>query len=460
MRKFSKDSPLESDEENRLIGKVNKFADESGMFLDVKLVTPSHKPVIMVEDEPIQQELDKEEEPEEKPEKKRFGTQQATLLLSAISAALVSLNLLSSVGLDSLNNVNTLRQNRQQMMNRTNDSMPANMNMSNATNSTCCCAEELEYYFDNLNMSIAALGELFYLQPGFTTLTNQGEIFNNPAKSCQAIKEMNPSLPSGMYWITPSSMEDEEEMPTPTQQYCDMQLECGGTMGGWIRIAYFDTRDITFVCPKGFKVLHSTFEQYDFINRGSYLQNLRTCGIDSDAHGSCSTIEYASPVPFDKICGRVIGYQYGEPTGFRKSPMMDGLSSGEYVDGVSLTYGDPAQHIWTFAAASNQQPENMCPCGNMSSATRPPEFVDGNYFCDSAVGSGTPGPRMYHPEYPLWEGLGCNETLTNYCSFNKPPWFHVSLEEQTSANIALALCREQTRAVADVGIQILDIFVQ
>ena len=58
-----------------------------------------------------------------------------------------------------------------------------------------------------------------------------------------------------------------------------------------------------------------------------------------------------------------IGYQIGEPVAFagRRSGTLD----GSYVDGVSLTYGSPRQHIWTFANALDEYPhlyDSKCQC--------------------------------------------------------------------------------------------------
>ena len=80
--------------------------------------------------------------------------------------------------------------------------------------------------------------------------------------------------------------------------------------------------------------------------------------------------------------GRVIGYQYGAPDAF----IGKGTSAdSRYVDGVSLTHGDPRQHIWTFAAARDEVGTN-CPCININQAAQdipPPAFVGNDYFCDT-----------------------------------------------------------------------------
>ena len=50
-------------------------------------------------------------------------------------------------------------------------------------------------------------------------------------------------------------------------------------------------------------------------------------------------------IQYSQVCGRIIGYQVGHPQAlFSNLNIID----GSYVDGVSLTYGSPRQHIWTL----------------------------------------------------------------------------------------------------------------
>ena len=57
----------------------------------------------------------------------------------------------------------------------------------------------------------------------------------NPGKSCDDIYQINKASRgvSGDYWIETST--------GLHQVYCDMELECGGHKGGWMRIADLDT---------------------------------------------------------------------------------------------------------------------------------------------------------------------------------------------------------------------------
>jgi hypothetical protein len=59
-------------------------------------------------------------------------------------------------------------------------------------------------------------------------------------------------------------------------------------------------------------------------------------------------------INYSKACGQIIAYQVGSTGAFSRpgsSPTID----NSYVDGISLTHGNPRQHIWTFAAGFNEQ---------------------------------------------------------------------------------------------------------
>ena len=116
---------------------------------------------------------------------------------------------------------------------------------------------------------------------------------------------------------------------------------------------------------------------------------------------------------YSQVCGRIIGYQFGYPGAFVDSKGK-GID-GPYVDGVSLTYGSPRQHIWTFANAIDKYPlnyEHKCPCTNVTEQ-RPipiPSFVGNDYFCETGVPPGEGwDPIRYFPADPLWDGGGCGQ---------------------------------------------------
>ena len=93
-------------------------------------------------------------------------------------------------------------------------------------------------------------------------------------------------------------------------------------------------------------------------------------------------------VQYTQVCGRVIRYQFEHPGAFFDSEGK-GIDS-PYVDGVSLTYGSPRQHVWTFANAIDEYPlnyEHKCPCTNVTEQPPIPipSFVDNDYFCETGV---------------------------------------------------------------------------
>ena len=132
----------------------------------------------------------------------------------------------------------------------------------------------------------------------------------------------------------------------------------------------------------------------------------------------------------------------------------NGTIDEPYVDGVSLTYGHPRQHIWTFAADVRQN-DSFCPCGNTQNISTP-EFVGNDYFCDSGVRAEQGFTSAF--SNPLWDGFGCDE---NYecCDFNSPPWFCKQLPNSTSEPMELRICRDQARINEDVAIEFIYIYV-
>ena len=53
------------------------------------------------------------------------------------------------------------------------------------------------------------------------------------------------------------------------------------------------------------------------------------------------------------------------------------------LEGVSITHGNPRQHIWSLAAGHGGI-KYRCPCDSPTRtfAALPPSFVGDNYFCD------------------------------------------------------------------------------
>ena len=134
-----------------------------------------------------------------------------------------------------------------------------------------------------------------------------------------------------------------------------------------------------------------------------------------------------------------------------------------YVDGVSLTHGNPRQHIWTFAAgfleSMTVNVESTCPCTGNTGVTPPPRFVGSDYFCEAALQDRTPTSATLYSNDPLWDGDGCIDT-NPCCSFNNLPWFYKQLPQPTTDNIEMRVCKDEDASNEDVDIEIVEIYIQ
>ena len=131
-------------------------------------------------------------------------------------------------------------------------------------------------------------------------------------------------------------------------------------------------------------------------------------------------------IQYSQVCGRIIGYQVGEPDAFfgsRRSTIDE-----RYVDGVSLTYGSPRQHTWTFANAIDEYPylydcKYSCTNVNEQHPIDIPSFVGDDYFCEIGVPPGQSwSTQTFYADDPLWDGRGCGPSSMCF-TFNNPPWF-------------------------------------
>ena len=220
--------------------------------------------------------------------------------------------------------------------------------------------------------------------------------------------------------------------------------ECGDGM--WNQIATLDMNDLQQQCPSGWREYNES--------------SVRACGRPVTTSSSCAKVSYTIGRQYTKVCGRVIGYQVTSPDGFLSSGTID----QNYVDGVSITYGEnPRQHIWTYAAGvtenSTDHDLNNCPCWN-DRAQQPPEFVGKNYSCESANPSDSVGPGSYlYSEDKLWDGEQCSNE-GSCCSVQSPPWFNVKLLNPTSDDIEIRICGDESTNNEDTPIELLEIYIQ
>ena len=268
-------------------------------------------------------------------------------------------------------------------------------------------------------------------QPWYT----QPNVFVSFA-SCEDIKTMSPSAPSGYYNITKYD-------GTIQQVYCNLEHFCGSI--GWTRVAYLDMSDLSQGCPAELRLYRRS--------------GVRACGRQTSSSGSCDSVTFSTNgISYSQVCGRVIGYQYGHPDATHRSVSIDSY----YVEGISITHGSPRQHIWTLAAGRDETgtDNSRCPC-NTGSTDSVPSFVGDDYFCESGTSSNPSSPWQLYSDDPLWDGKGCGGNEGPCCIRNTPgmPWFHKVLNSHTTDDIEMRVCADYS-TTEDAPVSLYELYVK
>ena len=205
-------------------------------------------------------------------------------------------------------------------------------------------------------------------------------------------------------------------------------------------MVYLDMTDPNTNCPSGWHLTgHSK----------------RTCGKVSTGRLTCDTVIFpVSGGAYTSVCGTIRAYQYGQTDAFEAYNDRDVITiDGAYVSGVSLTHGSPQR---TFAAGTSESEPNFndtCPCDTATNIAIP-SFMNGDYFCESGVNSGsTDGFHLYDP---LWDGENCTSSST-CCSFNNPPYFTKQLLNSTTDDVKTRLCHWERD---DTPIKFIELYVK
>ena len=104
----------------------------------------------------------------------------------------------------------------------------------------------------------------------------------SPGKSCNDIYQINKATRgvSGLYWVETGSR-------TVQHVYCDMELECGGHKGGWMRVAQLDTTNGD-TCP------------------GEWINNANYDSLCTETGGvGCYSANFSILYSYNKICRKV-----------------------------------------------------------------------------------------------------------------------------------------------------------
>ena len=229
----------------------------------------------------------------------------------------------------------------------------------------------------------------------------------------------------------------------------DQRYTCGGT-GGWRHAVSLDLSDETTSCPNGWELTTST---------------PRTCGASVTSNPFCYSATFpVSGGEYNRVCGRIKAYQFNSPGAFTNffSGTFTEIDDA-YAYGVSLTYGSPRNHIWTFAAGSQEiitRSLSVCPCSTspeILSATNLPPFVGEDFFCESGNNFGMAPPGRLLSDDVLWDGEDCG-SVPACCTINNPPFFTKQLPCPTSEAIEARICGDT--AMGTVAIERVELYVQ
>ena len=278
--------------------------------------------------------------------------------------------------------------------------------------------------------------------------TCEASSYASPAPSCQEVARSRPHQLPSYQWIKNSTFH-------PVMVYCTAATQCCSQGDvGWMKVADFDMSNPHQDCPPGFQERSAP---------------ARCCGRTLNTGGCQSMVFDTQGVTYSKVCGRVIGYQYGSPSGFY-TPYSGSNSNSidhAYLEGVSITHGsNPRKHIWSFAnglmeADGFDSNRHICPCASPNSQMQSyiPSFVGNDYFCETGATTSWRSNAFYTPSDPLWNGSGCSGRNT-CCTFNSPPWFCKDLPASTTDDIEVRLCADENTPNEDSPIHLIELYVK
>ena len=171
-----------------------------------------------------------------------------------------------------------------------------------------------------------------------------------------------------------------------------------------MRTANIDMTDVNNNCPQGLiESIHSS-------------KRMCTC---SNAHAGCSSVTFSTHnLSYTKVCGRARGYQFKHTDGFG-SYTADGTTlNSYYLDGLSITYGSPRNHIWSFAAGVSKDGTTL----NIYYLSKDCNYGSSNCPC-APTNQGVAAPQLGGEIiFVSWEMLGhmnTSGTLMTLCGTHK-----------------------------------------
>ena len=256
--------------------------------------------------------------------------------------------------------------------------------------------------------------------------------------SCEAILSKWPNSPSGYY-------SHVDVNGHTCHVYCHMETLCGKG-GGWKRIASLNMTDPNEKC----------LTQFRLYSQGG----VRACGRPVTSGGSCVGITFPSrDIKYSQVCGKVIGYQYYTTDGAAAWETSKEINL-PYIDGISITHGNPKKHIWSFLSGRfHDAHRSYCPCGSNTPKTVP-LFVGSDYYCEAGYQTTRTHTGVFYTYDPLWDGKDCGNSEVSCCKRTLFPWFYKSLSHSTANAIEMRVCCDESASNKDVSFEQYEIYVK
>ena len=266
--------------------------------------------------------------------------------------------------------------------------------------------------------------------PGDTVLTS--EEFTSV---CQNVSEK----------VLDSLVINLKRMETEIDALKSIHTKCGIFDVDWRRIAYLDMTQPSARCP-------SNLTEHSNSSTGQ-----RACGRSSGP--GCSSVIFPSRGKYSQVCGLVAGYESGSMNSFNPNYFDDKTINDVYVDGISITHGNPRQHLWTYVVGLQEAAHSSCGQCPGDRADYPasciPDFVGNDYYCETGwVSSFTKGRHVW--DDALWDGKGCHLSTAHSC--DRYGWFHKQVNTTTDY-MEVRLCANQETSIEDVLAELIEIWV-
>ena len=252
-------------------------------------------------------------------------------------------------------------------------------------------------------------------------------------------------------FVNPNEVLNEELRIT--KEEIAIQNVCNISSFNWRRVAYINMTDPEAECPSG---LNETSN--NIIGQRACGRSVDGAGYTLAAPGGCSSVTFPVNTTYSHVCGYARGYQYYTMNAFLNSPIR--TIDDAYIDGLSITHGNPRKHLWTLAVGRDELTTRgiitRCPRdGDPFDFTIVPDFVNNDFYCEA----GFIGPDLEDRiawEDPLWDGQGCVSSTAQSCS--RYGWFHRDIAP-SQEDIEVRWCADQSRSDEDVYTDLLEIWV-